>query len=115
MKTFSKYFLFIVPIVGLLFTVQALFYFGVVIGYSRDYESLSVFEKIVLITGLAGFFAFWFGMLVHFFSNQKLKHRVIWGLSLFFLTWLSSLIYFFTYFMRDVLAAIRSKEHRGAR
>jgi hypothetical protein len=82
--------------------VLAVVYFGAVIGYTQNYESLSSIEKILLITGLFGFIVFWSGMLSHFFLNVTLKHKVVWGFSLLFLSWLSALIYFFMYFINEL-------------
>ena len=97
----KKKFLLLTPTIGLILAIQAVIYFGAVIGHSQSYEFLSGVEKALLIAGLLGFFVFWFGMLAHYFLNRDLKHKVIWGFTLFFLSWLSALIYFFKYFVRD--------------
>ncbi|VAW89485.1 hypothetical protein MNBD_GAMMA18-1377, partial [hydrothermal vent metagenome] len=67
---------FFIPILGLFFLVLSLIYFLVFWGRSVEYHELSAIGRFVVISGVAGFFVFWFGMLAHFFENKHLRRRV---------------------------------------
>jgi len=99
--------LFYIALVGLFFLVIGFTYF--LLGWDRSvkYSDLTLAGRVISLIGILGFIGFWFSVLIHFFKNAYLQHKVLWGFALIFFSWLSSLIYFFVY----MLPGIKSSEY----
>lgn len=95
----KKSFKFYIAVTGLLFFAFTFVYFLIGWGRSVEYHELSIIGRVIIFSGIIGFFAFWFSVLAHFFENQNLNHKVLWGFCLILFSWLSALIYFFKYFL----------------
>lgn len=63
------------------------------------YSELASVDKLILVAGVIGAFAFWFLMLADFFTNKSIQNKVAWGFCLIFFSWISSAVYFVMYYL----------------